>query len=191
MRIRVALASVLAVVLQVVNTAPAGAAVSLDLVVASDPLTHTPGSTITLETIVTANGGETDNTIFGSIIYPDEFMSPNAIGNWQAPLFTSQGALSCPQGRCVAFSQVNAAGPIAVNLTNFLLASTTFIIGPATPVGTVLNFRWHTAVSSARLDWFGITNAPGVSITVVPEPSSAALIAAGLLGLVIAVRRRV
>jgi hypothetical protein len=39
------------------------------------------------------------------------------------------------------------------------------------------------------LDWFGVTNAPGVSITVVPEPATALLLGAGLLALALAGRR--
>jgi hypothetical protein len=97
--------------------------------------------------------------------------------------------LTCTTTFCNAFSQVNAAGPIAVNVTDFLLATTTFTIDLATPVGSMINFTWNTSPSTSRLDWFGITNAPGVSITVVPEPTTALLLGAGLLGLALARRR--
>ena len=164
----------------------AEAATNLSLV-ASGPFT--PGSLITLRTFVTANGGETDNTMFGAINYTDALVNSNAAGNSQTPLMTSIGALTCTTAFCVAFSQVNAAGPIAVNVTNLQLAMTTFVIDPATAVGAVINFAWRTTPSTARLDFFGITNSPGVSVTVVPEPTTALLLGAGLLGLALARRR--
>jgi hypothetical protein len=65
------------------------------------------------------------------------------------------------------------------------------VIDPVTAPGTVVNFAWRTSPSAQRLDWFGLTNAPGVSITVAtPEPTTASLLGLGLLGLSVASRRR-
>ena len=87
--------------------ASANAAVSINLVVASEPIDPAPGSTIVLETYVTANAGELDNTIFGAINYNDAILDSNVAGNSQTPLFSSQGALTCTTSFCVVFSQVN------------------------------------------------------------------------------------
>jgi len=96
---------------------------------------------ITLRIYATADAGETDNTIFGAINFPDALVNTNVAGNSQTPLFSSQGALTCTTAFCVAFSQVNPAGPIALNLTDTLIATTTFHVDPGNPPGTVINFR--------------------------------------------------
>jgi hypothetical protein len=100
------------------------------------------------------------------------------------------GSLSCTTTRCYAFTQINAIGPTAINVTNFLLATNTFTIEPDELPGSVITFNWMSTPTTMRLDFFGLTNAPGVSITVIPEPTTAALIGLGLCGLVAARRRR-
>jgi PEP-CTERM motif-containing protein len=168
----------------------ANAAVSINLTPGST--TATPGSTITLTTFATSDGGETDDTIFGAINYSDAALNSNAGGNSQVTLFNTQGALTCTTAFCVAFSQVNSTGVIALGITNSAIATTTFIVDPATAVGTVVTFNWRTTPSTQRLDWFGLTNAAGTSVTIVavPEPTTAAMFGLGLLGLAFAGRRR-
>jgi len=170
----------------------ASAATNVRLQVLSGSLT--PGSTVTLGTFVTSDGGETDNAIFGSINNP---VGGHLVAGSQVNLSTvgtaapgwSSGALTCTTAFCVSFSQINPNGVQTAGVTDLLLGTMSYVIDPLTAVGTELNFRWRTTPSTARLDWFGVTNAPGVTITVIPEPTTVALLATGLLGLALAGRR--
>jgi len=169
----------------------ASASVSISLVAGST--ITAPGGMITLTTFATSDGGETAHSIFGAITYQDAFVNPNAAYNLQAPLFDTPGLLTCTTASCIAFSQVQADFvPKALGITNTPIATTTFFVDPTAPPGTVLTFSWRTSPSGQRLDWFGITNAPGVTVTVqgyAPEPATAALLSVGLLGLALAARR--
>lgn len=181
-------AAVMAVAVYAVS---ASAAVSLSLTAGSN--TAAQGSVITLTTFGTANGGETDDTIIGNINYQSTFLTGSAATNTQVPLFNTLGGLLCTTTFCTAFSQVNSSGVIAVNLTNAPIAVTTFTVNPTTPIGTVLTFAWRTTPSTQRLDWFGLTNAPGTTVTVtgvIPEPGTMGLVGLGLMGLAFAGRRR-
>lgn len=172
----------------------ASAATSISI--GTDASTYLAGGTITLTVTATSNGGETDNTVFGAILYENskvtiatQSQTPMPPGDW------TQGALTCTTARCVAFSQVRSAGVTAVGLTNATVATQTWTIGGAVPINTTIKFSWQTTPTTQRLDWFGITStsqsAPGgVTVTVVPEPTTAALLGLGLFGLAVAGRRR-
>jgi hypothetical protein len=175
----------------------ASAAVSVNLVASGSFL---PGSVLTLDTFVTADAGETDNTVFGAILYNgsqvDGPLDPGPAGTQSQNLLAGAGwiagSLSCNTSRCLAFNQINSIAPTAINVSNFLISTNTFTIENDELPGTVITFNWQTTPSTQRLDFYGLTTAPGVSITVaaIPEPTTAALLGLGLIGLVAAGRRR-
>jgi hypothetical protein len=176
----------------------ASAANAASVVMTADKNFVGQGETITLHGVVTSSGAEADNTVFGAITYQDQFLNTNIAGNSQVGLpgwATSLGALTCTTTRCISFSQSNVSGilPVPGGVTSFQISTTTFIVAPTTPMGTVLTFNWQTTPFTQRLDYFGVTNAPGVTVTVIgsiPEPTTAAMLGLGLFGLALAGRRR-
>jgi len=159
-----------------------------------------PGSLVQLTARVTADAGEMDDSVFGAINVP--IGQATGIGSSQvnlstvgtaAPGWVTGNYFFCTTTFCTAFSQVNSNGPTAVGVTDFAISTVSFQLNPGVSVGEVINFNWRTTFSTLqRLDWFGLTNAPGTSVTVVvfPEPATGALLAMGLAGLALAARRR-
>ena len=161
------------------------------LAVSPDKLTYNVGETITL-TVTGDDGGASAHGIFGRLEYNTAGLVKNATrtqatlvgnsGNWiKGGLPFSDG----PSANSTAFNQIEPSittGPDTIlNLPGTL--STITLIASATGV---VNVNWNTAAGSGfEILFFGLTNAPGTSFTIVgtPEPTTGALLALGLLGL--------
>jgi len=155
------------------------------------------GEVITLQVHGTAGVGDgTDTSLFGSLVYPTSGIGPVVVGTQTAYSGAfSAPALTCNTSRCLMFSQSSGLnGPQPGNGVSTLLGSQNYTILPGTLVGTVLTWRWQTTPSTQQVDFFNFNNAvapvPALSITVIPEPTTAALLGLGLLGLAVAGRRR-
>jgi len=186
------------IALMAVTFAAASAhAASVVVSLSSGDFEVTQGEAITLQLHATvAPGDGTDTSLFGALLYPTSGIGPVAPGT-QTPLtgMWAAGPLSCNTSRCVMFSQTAGLnGPQVGNATGFLIASQNYTVGLATPIGTVLTWRWQTTATTQQVDFFNFNNAvapvPALSITVIPEPTTAALLGLGLLGLAVAGRRR-
>ena len=179
-------------------SASATVSVSLNVV---GPTTVPAGSVITLQGVVTANGSETDDTIFGAVNdVSGQFTL--ASGGPQVSLGTVgtmstgwvSGAMTCTTVWCAVFNQINSINPVTAGVTNLVIGTLTATLNSSLANGTVVNFNWRTSPSTQRFDWFGLTNAPGASVTigsVIPEPTTAALLGLGIFGLALSGRRRV
>ena len=129
-----------------------------------------------------AEGAE-DNVVRGRILFdPDlaesvessqELLTspngPNASTPWLP------GTLELGEGFADAFFQ-GVGGPNLFPVDNTLSASVTL---RATAPGT-LDLTWQTAPPQSKLLFFAIGSAPGTSVQIVPEPSTAALFALGI-----------
>jgi hypothetical protein len=192
------LISLIAVAFAAAVAVSASATVSVSLNVVG-PTTVPAGSVITLQAVVTADDATTDNTVFGAVNDPVG-QATIASGGAQVNLSTvgtaapgwSSGSALCTTAFCTAFSQINSVGPATAGVTNLVIGTLTATLNGALANGTVVNFNWRTTPSTQRLDWYGLTNAAGASVTigVIPEPTTAALIGFGLFGLAFAGRRR-
>ena len=177
------------------STADAATSISL---VASGPFT--PGSNITLKTFATSNGGETTTGVLGNLNYSNTVLTGNVSLNSQVSLGTigdalpgwALGGLICTTAFCTAFNQTKALPAGTAGITNTQIATTVFTINSAVAPGTVITLNWRTTPASQGLLWFGLSQSPGVSVTVVPipEPTTAALLGLGIVGLAVSGRRR-
>jgi hypothetical protein len=158
----------------------------------ADKATYAVGETITL-TVIGDSEGALDLGIWGTIEYNPAVVSPGT--QTQTAMRTGagvkwiRGGLLAPgikPNTADSFSQINGT-TLAANSTKKLTAVMTFA---ADAVGTA-SFDWYVLLGEPEtLDFFGLIAADGTTVDIVPEPSTAGLMGLGLIGLVVAGRRR-
>jgi len=171
----------------------ASAASAATLSVVSNKLTYNIGETITLTvTGNTAPGGKAAS-ILGRLEYSAALTTTTTASQSQltragGALFALTGVLTLGDGFATVMNQIIDGGGTPRTVDNLQISTAQLLADAA---GTV-NVEWDADIQG--LDFFGLTNAtnPGTvaSFTIIPEPTTAALLGLGLLGLVLGGRRR-
>jgi hypothetical protein len=172
-------------------------AVGATLTLVPDSFWYAPGQTITI-TLVGDSQGATDNTLFAAIPvdfdvlvdpHVERFMPPPQAGKdpWLVGA-SAPGAAVCPYqaNRCML---LNAIYPVVGQVAGVDPANEPFTYAVFTATAGlpgVYDIDFVVTPTTQRVDFFGLTSAPGITITIVPEPGTAGLLAVGLLGLCVA-----
>jgi hypothetical protein len=166
----------------------ATAANAASVTVTSDQASYNLGETITLTVNVSTLPAEASTQVFGDLILSGTGSVSGGVST-QAPLQSFGGAIvwvtglsPCTPAICTAMNQIGGLSPFPVTNTPLNIAIITYTAAGA---GTV-NVNWDPST----FDFFLAPLPAGTSFTIVPEPTTAALLGLGLLGLAVSGRRR-
>jgi hypothetical protein len=158
------------------------------LTITPDKSTYQVGETITLSVFGDSEGG-VDILVYGRLLFNSGLTA--YLGSSQQGLTTFNGfftwvngSLTGSPGFADAFNQSCCQSSAPVDGPLFAEVSLR-----ATAPGT-LTYAWDLVSVENGLHFFGLTNAPGGSVTIVPEPATALLLGLGLLGIALGARRR-
>jgi len=171
----------------------ASAADAASVVVTSNQAVYTVGDTITLTVTGTANAGEVTTQVFGLLLLSSgnggtvSGSGPavqTALVSFGAIPWTIGGAAACDSTSCVVMNQLIGVTPFPVSNTPLAIATLSYTA--ATPGTVDLNFLALT------FDFFGaaLPATSSFNIVPIPEPTTAAMLGLGILGLTLAGRRR-
>jgi hypothetical protein len=179
----------------VAATGASGATLS----VAADKSSYLVGETVTLTVTADDQGAATTSTIFGGLLYNGALVDNGTqaqtqligqYGKWSLRALNQGDTNANSAASAFSWSFHQDPGVYALTANNLpgTLSTVTLI---AQAVG-VVNVTWDTTNpdTNLRLYFFGLTNAPGTSFTIVPEPVSAVLLGLGLLCLALGRSRR-
>lgn len=161
------------------------------LTIVADQATYNVGDTITLTITGDAEAGAA-SAIFGTVSYDQVLTSVTSQSQTQLTSFAgnlpwTNGVLQLDNPNPGTADAFNALFGTGTGTPDQLAVSVITLTADA--AGTA-NFSWLTNAGAESLDFFGLTNAAGASVLIVPEPTTAALLGMGLLGLAVAGRRR-
>jgi hypothetical protein len=161
------------------------------LTMSTDKATYATSETITL-TVIGDSQGAIAIGAFGTVNYNPALVSTGthtqtAMKTAAGVKWTRGGLLTdLPQPNAFdSFSTINGA-TFAQGSTKKLTATMTF---HADASGTAA-FDWYVGATAEALDFFGLVAGTGVTVNIIPEPSTAGLMGLGIIGLVVAGRRR-
>ncbi len=165
----------------------AAVANAASLTITPDKTSYNVGESIVL-TITGDSGGVAAQGVFGALALSGTGSMTYVSGS-QSPISSFGGALpwtpSAVGAQNTVFNQIVGVTPFPGDWTSPLAVATY----TAATLG-VVNIGWNNDSSVGALNFFGIAvgDAGTASITIVPEPTTASLLALGLIGL--AMRRR-